>query len=590
MNTQAITGRHRGTLAQGKALIRLAVIACGVLCGGCEKWDTDEGLIEIRSEQMTGGHSKVRLDGASATWLDGDIIRINGENVDVVRQDGRAYISYATPQSVNRAVYPASLNSGSLGGDNITVAFPSYYHYRADNTGHQILELPMAARSADSEPLQFRHLTGALYVTVTNNATVSLTLQSVTVQSSRYQLSGSRSIDFSDLESIGSTAAGNADDRKVTLLFDTGYTLAANASLKVMLPVMPVGDDHNFTIQVRTSSAGQAAFYLNEQTQSSGSGHALERNQLGYAPIAADATTERIPLDQIDGNYVVRTPLEFSAMIKMIDAGNGNTSTYSILENIDMDGKSIFPISKSPLFAGTIDGNGHTVSNLKIKSKLMSTDYICALFEQTAASTRIQNITFDNLMMEHTGLITNKLIIGGLIASMENDSTLYLNNCTIHYGSVNIDSTAGSIYFGGLIGEVKKIEITNCHVTNSTTTMKGRSLWWGGLIASIGSSVNTVVTSSSWTGTTTIRATNNILLGGLIGNKARGTLTATGCEVTGRFEATSSGAKKFIGSLIGEYANPGTISTNNITTSAFTASLDGNELNDISFFGSNLAK
>lgn len=89
MNIHTITKAARNcfhhVLAHGKALILLAAIACGFLYGGCEKWDTNEGLIEIRSEAMAASHTKVSLDGASATWIDGDSIRINGEDVVVVR-------------------------------------------------------------------------------------------------------------------------------------------------------------------------------------------------------------------------------------------------------------------------------------------------------------------------------------------------------------------------------------------------------------------------------------------------------------------------------------------------------------------------
>lgn len=242
-------------------------------------------MIEIFAERMGNG-SKVLLDGAHSSWVDGDSIRINSDKVVVERINDHAYIRYAAPLSINRAVYPALLASGNLSSDNVTITFPAYYHYRTDGSGHQLLDLPMAARSEDDDPMQFKHLTGALYITVTNTAAVPLTLQSVTIQSNIYQLNGTRSIDLSDLDNIGSVFTTDADLKTVTLVFDTGYTLSANASIKVMIPIMPVGGNGNniFTIKVRSTSAGQANFYLNSRKQPSGSDHALARNQLGYAP------------------------------------------------------------------------------------------------------------------------------------------------------------------------------------------------------------------------------------------------------------------------------------------------------------------
>ncbi len=259
---------------------------CTILLFSCTKEESDgNGMIEIFAERMGNG-SKVLLDGAHSSWVDGDSIRINSDKVVVERINDHAYIRYAAPLSINRAVYPALLASGNLSSDNVTITFPAYYHYRTDGSGHQLLDLPMAARSEDDDPMQFKHLTGALYITVTNTAAVPLTLQSVTIQSNIYQLNGTRSIDLSDLDNIGSVFTTDADLKTVTLVFDTGYTLSANASIKVMIPIMPVGGNGNniFTIKVRSTSAGQANFYLNSRKQPSGSDHALARNQLGYAP------------------------------------------------------------------------------------------------------------------------------------------------------------------------------------------------------------------------------------------------------------------------------------------------------------------
>ena len=100
----------------------------------------------------------------------------------------------------------------------------------------QIFDLPMATYSTGDNPLQFKHLTGALYITITNTASVPLTLQSVTVVSTKYRQSGTKSINFKGIETITATTAGGGEtNRSVTMLFDMEYTLANNESVRVMI-------------------------------------------------------------------------------------------------------------------------------------------------------------------------------------------------------------------------------------------------------------------------------------------------------------------------------------------------------------------
>lgn len=523
-------------------------------------------MIEIFAERMGNG-SKVLLDGAHSSWVDGDSIRINSDKVVVERINDHAYIRYAAPLSINRAVYPASLASGNLSSDNVTITFPAYYHYRTDGSGHQLLDLPMAARSEGDDPMQFKHLTGALYITVTNTAAVPLTLQSVTVQSNRYKLNGTKTINLNDLDNISPSTGAN-DACSVSLLFDTGYTLASNASLKVMLPIMPVGGNGNniFTIIVRSTSAEQANFYLNSRKQPSGSDHALARNQLGYAPIEITATNEQIPLDQVGGKYVVRTPLEFSAMAHSITNGTvSNTSNFEILENLDMSGLTITSISNSS-FIGTINGNNHNISNLTINSVIQSGTHYCALFHNTGNGITLKNIQLNGLTLNVQNVGSSTLKIAGLIAEIPSSGKLTLSNCSINFNTINGGSTTGNLYFGGLLGETSAVlSINNCHVTTtSAISLSGREIYAGGLVGSSGT-VKTEITSSSWDGEMNFTATSNIRIGGYIGHKTGNQFVVSGSRIAGTIRATSNGSTQYLGALIGHYVSPGLAEITNLT-------------------------
>ena len=531
-------------------------------------------MIEIRKESMWSG--KVLIDDTTSTWVDGDSIRINGDKVVVEHINGRTYIHYPSPQSINRAVYPASLASGTLNSDNVTLTLPAYYHYRTDASHKQILELPMAARSEGSEPLTFMHLTGALYVTVTNGATEPLTLHSIIVSSNRYQLNGSRTVDFNSISTTGAVLSNNSNERSVTLLFDTGYTLAANASLKVMLPVWPVGGggyNNLFTVKVKSCSASQDNFYLYSRTQPSGVDHVLERKQVGYAPVSITASGTGSPLDQVNGHYVVRTPLEFQLMTKAITAGSvlPNTAAIDIYEDLDMQGFSIDPINNRD-FRGTLDGHNHTIDNLTINSITPgNAGSFCALFKSLLTKTLIRNLTLNNITLRHQRLTNNQLYIAAFAAEYENNQnqtadTLTFENCTANISSIIIENARGAIYFGGLLancsGRYAHQKIINCQVnipnTSNQTISGNTSVFWGGFIGYIGTS-ETIIKNSSCVDNIALAVTNYLYAGGLIGKKQENRFSIKNSSVTG--EKHTQANTGYLGSLIGNYVTPGTIDT-----------------------------
>lgn len=577
-----------------KTLAILAVLALTLPFTGCEKEEDNDGMIEIFAEAMNGG-TKVLLDGANATWVDGEKIRINSDEATVERRGDRAYISYASSQEVNRALYPSSLNVTSWGGDNVTVTFPSYYHYRTDGAGHQILDLPMAARSEGSNPLQFKHLTGALYITITNTASVPLTLQSVTVTSNNYMLNGSRAINLSAIDTIGARISGSNARKSVSLLFDTGYELAASGgNVKVMIPVMPVGSDNRFTISVKSYKDGNAKSYLYSRQQSESGDHSLARNELGYAPVsivASGATAD--VLEKSSGMYLVRTPHEFAMMLKAIDnQWFSATAKYNILEDLDMTGIPITPILYTG-FSGYIYGNNNTISHLTINGITVGGEHFCGLFKCANLGMTIQDITFNDLRLINQNVGSSTLYAGGLIAqnTSSGSATLTINNCTFSIGSFDDGGATGNVYFGGIVGELSSVEarLTNCHVTMSPLSIGGANIWFGGVIGYMGTKPLSL-SQSSWEGMLSVNASGNIYIGGFAGYKSymSAVPNITNCSVDGYVDAYSLGNNRYIGALIGGSSTEAFGSLSGTTTN-FTASLNGHGVS-INNYGTNLAK
>lgn len=561
----------------------LATLLALLTLAGCEKVDDGvDGMVEIFAESMSGG--KVLLDGANSTWVSGDQIRLNGTTATVTRRDDRAYISSAALQSTNRALYPASLEVANWGTDNPVVTLPAYYHYRTDDSGQQVLDLPMAAYSTGNNPLQFKHLTGALYVTVKNTGATPRTLQSVTVKSNKYALNGMLRVALNTTDLVTSTEGGESR-RSVTLVFDDEVTLDNNDSVRVMIPVRPVGSDNNFTIEVKSYASGQQSSFLSSKSQTSSSDHSLARNELGYAPMDIPVDETTVPVLTLNVNkYEIYTPFEFKLMTEAIRGNwfSNNSAKYYLMNDIDMTGIELIPIDNIN-FIGTIEGNNHTISNLTIKGVKVSDSVFCGLFLKSGFGVTFQNITFDSLRLINENVGSSKLFVGAIEAynPYTSEATKNFSNCTVNIRHFYDGGATGDVYFGGLIGclegEQAPISISNCHVLSRNLLFQGNNIWWGGLIGKITKGL-TNIASSSWTGvgTTSIAANNTVRIGGLIGYKTLDRFWASDCSISGSLVASAS--YNYIGFLIGYYNAKPSATISNIDASAFSVTLNGSPI------------
>ncbi len=567
----------------------VSLVVFPVLFSSCEKIDDESSLIEIFAEPLNRG-AKVMVDGNEGTWVDGDKICINGDRLAVEHHGGHAYIPYASPASVNRAVYPADIATASLATDETTVTFPAIYHFKTDGSGHQLLELPMAARSTGSNPLEFKHLTGALCFVVHNNGSVPLRLQSLIVKSDKYKLSGTRTVDFTDIESFAAVT-GTTADRQIRMLFDTGYVLPAGNELNVMLPIAPVGGDNHFTVELRSHVEDATSSLLYSHTQpATEANRSLLRNQLGYVGVDLSNITggyiSATPLCEINGGkycyiyssydlYLWHTAVNEEYVIQGMGKKYMETQC-KIMNNIDMSNYALTPILN---FESIFDGNNHTISNLTLEScaePVLTSNHICGLFYRDV-NMSIMNLSLDNLTMRHVENTTSDLFMGALYAKADVGSDMSVSGCTVRICTVDIRGTvsSGALYFGGLVGYLSKVAtFSDCHVTTPSSTLSARNIYWGGLVGyDNNKSLN--ISNSSWGGVGTISVKVNLWAGGLVGRDVGGNFTAENCEVEGSINATyEGGSYHLLASLIGKYDSPATYNTSG-TTSAVTLSLNG---------------
>lgn len=576
------------------------LLTAALVMAACQKENPMQQWVEVSTESYNT--AKVALDGTNATWADGDELLVNGTTTAIHRHiNGHTYIdaSAVNATGVNRALYPADLSTSDIGTDNISVNLPAQYRYRTDNGGHQLLAIPMAARSDGASPMLFHHLTGALVFNIVNDLDRPLTLDRLTVQSDRYSLSGTRNIDFSALDATSAATPIQDTDRTVELIFD-GQQLAAGNSLSVTVPIAPVGADNHFTISVSGHHEGTRYSYSRSQT----TGGALARNQMGYARTEINSTdnrTQQGPLfnyqsvsSQDELKFLISTPTDFKLMADAISKGwtcmiggvtfSYKNSKYLIKKNIDMSGLAISPITG---FTGAeFDGDSNTISNLTINGA----DGKCGLFA-TIGKASIHDITLNNTTLNYTG--TGELHIAPLICDLNLSNTL--TNCNINNVNVEISNSVtnicygglvayckpasgdftiklcttnhapslskanGWIYCGGLIGHAaasNRTIIDSCHVecTNSAISASTK-IYYGGLIGNSLSSIRTA--NCTWSGENVSLKCNDLRLGGIVGYDNAINLYDDNCSVTGTF--TTNTSTKYTGKYVG-YKNQASFS------------------------------
>src|SRR5262245_7671534 len=155
--------------------------------------------------------------------------------------------------------------------------------------------------------------------------------------------------------------------------------------------------------------------------------------------------------------------------IKDLQAIQNNLSGYYVLgANIDASGFNFTPIgSASTPFTGTLDGQGHTISNLTINSSA----YEVGLFGDIGTTGVVQNLGLINLSVTVSGDPTHiEQPIGGVAGS--NAGTIARSYTT---GTITGDrgsSLGGNIDVGGLVGINFTGTVTQSY---STVTVTGTS-------------------------------------------------------------------------------------------------------------------
>lgn len=264
-----------------KNLRIIALLAAALAFGACQP-DLPAALADglvLHIEGAAAPGAKPAVSGVNTSWLDGDIVSINGAERTVSVSGSAARLAGVTaPRSGEHhfAFSPAALcpqpdptiayadtdfwwEHHLADGSAFRFSYPREYQYDAHG-GQQKLASPMVAVAAhDASSLTFRHLAAALQVEIENPMyNTPIFVDSVVVESVSACLNGSAafSIDPSSFEpSITAPAAASPSyaQRSVRLSLrglSVGTLISAGSSLAVQIPLPPLPSNTTLSVRV----------------------------------------------------------------------------------------------------------------------------------------------------------------------------------------------------------------------------------------------------------------------------------------------------------------------------------------------------
>lgn len=582
-------------------LFKLLIIS--LLAVSCQPEEEQlDGMILINTESLHS-HTKAVLNGHSSDWQNGDQIRFsNGTLATVSVTDGNYYVRQSGIASGTSAVYPASMVKEVAGVWTLTL--PENYQYAVDGSGHQVIDMPMAAYYDGSGAIFFRHLTGGLYFNITNNTGSTVRLDRVTVENATQYMNGT-TLALSEITSSfldgNRVFAGTGDDvarRRVSLLFNEGLELGSGASRQVLVPVPAFTTDAAFTITVYAHN-GAVSRYIFDRTQGvEHTGHIVAA-EVGYANISLGDNVGGTPFEG-NGTYAkpfkIYTKEDYLRMVDSVNHGLAvskyNTKHFEIAADIDMGGTTVDGLRR---FAGVIDGKGHTISNVCFGSSDNSGNLgmISTLIE---AYDTIRNLTLDyvsfteggasvgafigygsdrytyvRLINCHLGHITynNTLAatayVGGLVGYLGKTGSYhhdaYFIGCSIEQPLSLSSTTCTDLKFGGLVGNIayggSTMNISDCYINaDMTVDVPNAILRFGGMVG-VGGGLNMANNTFVDGVHITANAKGTLYCGALIGASSGDPCIINGCSVTSLVMtcSTVTAGTSYVGGLIGDGVN-----------------------------------
>lgn len=387
----------------------------------------------------------------------------------------------------------------------------------------------------------------------------------------------SRTIAMDEMDGITYQIKGDAGKVRVSLFRQTndGWLVTVDETNRKIDATAITGK--NDVTLMATDNAGHSTFYLLSLTKNA------ENDGTAAKP------------------YRIRNKADLMGLAYSVNRGDAYSGRHFRLEaDIDLNGTRWTPVGGelgSAGFSGVLDGQGHTVSNLKIEKADVFYYYGLVGYAVSAEikNIRIESPKFEVLQGERIGgliggaqgsTVTGCQVtdievngencgnIGGLIGVAENSD---IESCTVlggeiigqsYVGGLIGDVNAGTVLHsraacavaaenvvGGLIGLAQQVgTITDCSATGNVILTGVRGSYAGGLIGGNSSSFSAQTIMACYaTGTVTSGGNGPVNLGGLIGrNDMNGaTQSIVLCYATGDVSSATHNRENYLGGLIG---------------------------------------
>ncbi len=205
---------------------------------------------------------------------------------------------------------------------------------------------------------------------------------------------------------------------------------------------------------------------------------------------------------------------------------------FELACNIDLDGAEWTPIgTASNPFSGSFNGNGYTVSNLKITTPQKYSGFFGAVKDADISKLAIDNmvISFES---SSTSIIYSGLLLGRAYkGENDNNTTNTFSEISVS-GSIDIEhssiiaSSGSAAYVGGIAGEMKtdkkgNYNIKNCmSLADITVVSTTGNTYAGGIVGSLCDTISghvMTVEKSYYSGACSATAAKNAYVGGIAG-------------------------------------------------------------------------
>lgn len=244
--------------------------------------DLAGGLL-LNIENTASAGAKPAVDGISTTWLDGDLITLNGTDCTVTVSGYTAKLTNVTAPRADEhwfATSPAGLVASPEGAgefwweerlvanESFQFSYPREYTYTA-SFQKQMVAFPMVAVAAGSAgSLTFRHLAAAVQVQVETPMLMPIRLDSVVLEATSACLNGDASftVDASFVPSISAPTSATPASyarRSVRLNCSTPTLVTPGMPLRLQLPVPPLPAGEELTVRVYGTTVSALANYDN---------------------------------------------------------------------------------------------------------------------------------------------------------------------------------------------------------------------------------------------------------------------------------------------------------------------------------------